>query len=102
MTMDRVNRFDALVARDPGNKLFRFSLAQALDAAGDPRAEEHYRFCVDVQDDWMMPRILLGKWLLAAGRRDEAKSVLQAAHTLAVAQDHEEPEAELSTLLSDL
>lgn len=100
--MDRVARFQELVAKDPANKLFRFSLAQALDAAGDPAAESHYRFCLQVQADWMMPRILLGKWLVAAGRPAEAIPILREALALAEAQDHEDPQNELRALLRDL
>ncbi len=100
--MSRVARFQGLVAQDPANKLFRFSLAQALEATGDPSAENHYRQCVDAQADWMMPRILLGKWLIAAGRPVEARPILQNALDLAIAQDHDDPAAELRQLLADL
>lgn len=51
----------------------------------------------------MMPRILLGKALLATGSpadRAEARLVLRAALDLAVAQDHQDPAAELQALLA--
>jgi predicted Zn-dependent protease len=99
----RSEHFQALVARQPENELFRFSLAQALAAEG--RAEEavpHYTFCVEKKTDWMMPRILLGKLLLQLGRRAEAKPLLQAALRLAIDQHHEDPERELRALLSEL
>jgi predicted Zn-dependent protease len=97
----RVDQFAELVARQPDNELFRFSLAQALAEAG--RADDaipHYEFCVARKADWMMPRILLGKLLLAAGRKDAARPLLSAALDLAVAQNHETPESELRALLS--
>jgi Flp pilus assembly protein TadD len=50
----------------------------------------------------MMPRILLGKAYLQAGRTEEARQTLEAALGLAVAQNHEAPEAELRALLADL
>ena len=50
----------------------------------------------------MMPRIMLGKLLLASGQRAEAKPVLEAALALAVAQAHEDPESELRGLLATL
>ena len=45
--------FAALVAKQPENELFRFSLAQAL--VTEHRyldAVEHYKFCVKKKPDW--------------------------------------------------
>lgn len=100
---DRIAQFTALVAAQPGNPLFRFSLAQALDAAGRlPEAAEHYRACVAARADWMMPRILLGKLLLRAGDSAAARPLLEEALRLAVDQNHEDPAAELQALLASL
>lgn len=97
---DRVAHFEALVARQPENELFRFSLAQALLAANRAsEAEPHLRFCIEKKTDWMIPRILLGKHLLATGRQTEARPLLEAALQLAIDQDHEDPAAELRALL---
>jgi predicted Zn-dependent protease len=102
-TPDRVRQFQGLVARDPENEKFRFSLAQALLAAGRPgEAAAHFEICVARRSDWMMPRILLGKLLLQLGRRPEARVQLEDALRLAVEQDHEDPEKELRGLLADL
>lgn len=100
---DRIAQFTALVAQQPGNALFRFSLAQALDAA-ERRAEaiEQYRLCCASRADWMMPRILLGKLLLRSGDSTAAKPVLEEALQLAIDQHHEDPESELRALLSTL
>jgi predicted Zn-dependent protease len=98
----RVDHFSALVGRDPGNEMFRFSLAQALVAEG--RGEEalpHYRLCIDKKPDWMMARILLGKLLLQLRRREEAKPWLEEALKLAIEQQHEDPERELRALLAE-
>lgn len=100
---DRIARFEQLAQEHPDNGLFKFSLAQALEAAG--RADDaiaHYEACAATRDDWMMPRILLGKLLLAQGRVGEAKPVLQNALQLAIAQDHEDPAAELQALVANL
>jgi hypothetical protein len=99
----RVDQFQGLVAKQPDNELFRFSLAQALTTEG--RHEEsvpHYAYCAGKKDDWMMPRILLGKALLHLGRRPEAKPVLEAALRLAIDQHHEDPERELRGLLGEM
>lgn len=98
----RSDQFQALVAQQPQNALFRFSLAQALLAEG--RAAEalpHFETCVAGQTDWMMPRILLGKLLLQLGRPAQAKPLLTDALRLAVEQHHEEPERELCALLAE-
>ena len=100
---NRSDHFQALVARQPDNELFRFSLAQALVTEG--RAEDavpHYAFCVQKKSDWMMPRILLGKLLLQLGHRADAKPLLEAALQLAIEQHHEDPERELRALLAEL
>ncbi len=100
-TPARSVHFAALVAKQPDNELFRFSLAQALLAeARQADAVEHLVACAQKKPDWMMPRILLGKTLLHLGRRAEARPWLEEALHLAVAQDHEDPEAELRALLT--
>jgi len=97
----RTEQFQALVNRQPGNELFRFSLAQALEAEGrNAEAEEHLAFCVAKKADWMMPRILLGKLLLEQGRPAKARPLLESALQLAIDQQHETPEAELRSLLA--
>ncbi|HWA08905.1 MAG TPA: tetratricopeptide repeat protein [Opitutaceae bacterium] len=99
----RAARFQALVGQQPDNELFRFSLAQALIDDGRPAdAVPHLEFCVAKKSDWMIPRILLGKLLLALGRRPEAKALLEAALRLAVDQNHEDPERELRALLAEI
>ena len=99
----RSERFKSLVEKNPDNELFRFSLAQALFQEGQlAEAEPHLRICTEKKPDWMVAHIALGKALIELGRRDEARSILQAAHRLAIEQEHEEPEAELSALLKQM
>ena len=101
--MSRSQHFAGLVATQPDNELFRFSLAQALLAEGrSADALDHLRLCSEKKADWMMPRILLGKALLALGRRAEAKPWLEDALRLALAQDHDTPAQELQALLQEL
>ena len=102
-TAARVAQFEALVDRQPENELFRFSLAQALVAAGrGADAVPHYEFCAGKKPDWMMPRILLGKLRLELGHHSAAKPLLEDALRLAIEQHHEDPERELRALLADL
>ena len=99
----RSHQFAALVAQQPDNELFRFSLAQALMTENRPdEAIAHFVICANKKADWMMPRILLGKALLALGRKAEAKPWLEAALHLAIDQTHEDPERELRALLAEL
>lgn len=96
-------RFEELVAQQPANELFRFSLAQSLLRDGRTAdAVPHLEFCTARKADWMMPRILLGKALLALRRHAEAKPCLEAALALAIEQQHEDPERELRALLAEL
>ena len=99
----RSAHFAALVARQPDNELFRFSLAQALLTENKPAdALEHLIACATKKPEWMMPRILLGKTLLGLGRKTEAKPWLEQALHLAIAQNHYDPTQELSAILRDL
>ena len=91
------------VEAKPDNMLFRFSLGQALYEEGDSLAAiEHLKKCAESRDDWMLPRILLGKALLENAGKAEARTVLEKAYQLAVAQHHEDPAAELRAILEDL
>lgn len=99
----RSQQSEALVRANPENELHRFSLAQALEREGrGAEAIPHYEWCCARKRDWMVPRILLGKLLVAGGKRDEAKTVFQDALTLAIEQQHEDPESEVRGLLADL
>jgi predicted Zn-dependent protease len=97
----RSDLFRAHLAADPANPLFRFSLGQELLKEGAPaEAAEHLRQAAAAKADWMMPRILLGRALAAVGDGPGARAAWAEALALAVAQGHEEPEAELRALLA--
>jgi predicted Zn-dependent protease len=98
----RSDHFQTLVDHEPGNALFRFSLAQALVAEGRPlEAIPHFEACVRGRADWMMPRILLGKLLLQQKRPAKARTFLSEALKLAIEQQHEDPEREVRALLAE-
>lgn len=99
----RSQHFASLVAKQPENELFRFSLAQALMAEQRPaEAIEHLRLCAARRADWMVPRIMLGRALAGLGQREEAGRWLEDALRLAIEQHHEEPEADIRRLLAEL
>ncbi|MFP4069667.1 MAG: molecular chaperone DnaJ [Verrucomicrobiota bacterium] len=101
--MKKSEIFQPKVEAKPDNLLFRFSLGQALYEEGDSQAAiPHLRRCADSRDDWMLPRILLGKALLQHDRTDEAKPILEQALALAVEQHHDDPADELRQVLSEL
>ena len=85
--------FQSLVARNPDNEMFRFSLGQALVQEEKPgEAIPHLQYCVGRKPDWMMAQILLGRSLVAVGRRAEENialylSVMSAAPTPALLDD---------------
>jgi predicted Zn-dependent protease len=98
-----IERFSALLEHQPGNDLFRFSLAKALcDAARWAESVPHLERCCDAKRDWMLPRILLGKAHLALGADGDARRVLNDALALAREQQHEDPEAEILALLDGI
>ncbi len=100
--MSRSQQFAALVARQPDNELFRFSLAQALLNEGRPAdALEHLILCANQKPEWMLARILLGKALLGLGRKAEARPWLEQALQLALTQNHDDPAQEMQALLKE-
>lgn len=93
-------KFRQLVANNPNNELFRFSLAQALMEEGATQeAIDAFDFCLSKKADWMMAAILKGKCYLALNQKEKAKPVLEFALKLAIDQHHETPESELRKLL---
>lgn len=103
MSEAAVERFRKLSAADPGNALFRFPLARALADAGRwHEAVPELRTCAASKADWMAPRILLGRALAETGDPVGARRALEEALALALAQQHEEPEAEIRALLAAL
>ncbi len=83
--------------------MFRFSYGEALFTEEKFEAcLEHLEFCVAQKSNWMIPHILLGKALIALNRKSEAVPYLETALALAKEQHHEDPEAEVASLLEDL
>ena len=90
------------VAANPENILFRFSLGQALYDEGEAAAAiPRLKKCTESRKDLMLPRILLGKAMLAKGQDSIAKPILEAALQLAIEQHHDDPAKELRNILAD-
>jgi FimV-like protein len=95
--------FQEKVKAQPDNLLFRFSLGQALAAEGRAdEAIEHLEKCAAGRADWLMPRLFLGQAYLQTGNPESARRWLREALDLAIAQGHEDPEAECRKLLAEL
>ena len=93
----------ARTTNGPDNLLFQYSLGQALAEEGnETESLDPLRRCVEGKPDWMAPRILLGKCLLATGQESSASTILRDALKLAITQGHEEPEAEIRELLNEI
>ena len=102
-TETAIERFQRMLAQNPQNGLARFSLGKALFDAGQfAAAREHLALALATKPDWMMVQILLGKCDLALGDRAAAKTALQRALDLAIAQHHDGPQCELEELLAEL
>lgn len=101
--MDPIERWQGMLAAQPGNDLARFSLAKALfDARRFTEAREHLAAALAKKPDWMVVQILLGRCHLELGDRDAACAAFRNALRLAIEQHHEGPQAEMEALLTDL
>tara|TARA_B100001778_G_C18559751_1_gene617218 strand:+ start:1185 stop:1496 length:312 start_codon:yes stop_codon:yes gene_type:complete len=91
------------IKEEPENKLFRFSLSKIyFDNGQYKEALPQLEKCAQLQEDWMLPRILLGKAMIELGALKSANSVLKQALDLAIDQNHEDPKNEILKLLEDL
>tara|TARA_B100001093_G_C26254010_1_gene769799 strand:+ start:183 stop:494 length:312 start_codon:yes stop_codon:yes gene_type:complete len=94
-------KFKELLAANPENELFRFSLGQSLMDEGNPNeAIPLFEKCQQKKPDWMMASILKAKCQIALERMEEARVELNQALKLAIEQEHEAPEAEIRKLLA--
>ena len=98
--MSQQDFFIQKVQEAPENKLFRFILSKILfDQEQFADAIPHLEKCIQLQDDWMLAHILLGKSLLHSNQADEAKKILEKALKLAIDQNHDDPKNEILALL---
>jgi len=99
----KIERFSAMKAKFPQSEMPRWSLANALGAAG--RIDEaivELRELVALKPDYCVAWLELGR--LAAGRGDAAtaRPALEEAIRLAIAQGHSAPRMDAEVMLDDL
>ena len=99
----KIDRFAALVAKNPENELARFSLGSALFEAGRfADAEPHFAKALALKGDWVMAYILRARCLIRLGRVDEARPLLATGRQHSLVQHHEAPVEEIDEILAEL
>ena len=99
----RVDRFRAMIERFPDRAEPRFSLARALQDAGDHAAAEvHYASAQALQPELMMAWLHQAECLVELGNLADARVAASRAHELAVAQGHSVPRQEAEQLIADI
>ena len=101
--MMRSEKFRQLLEAKGENPLLRFSLGQALlneDQTGE--AIKELKACAEGNQDWLMPRLLLGKAYIHLKDSTEARKWLNEARQLSIQQEHDEPLLEIERLEAEL
>jgi tetratricopeptide (TPR) repeat protein len=100
VSREKIERFAALVAKEPRHPLHNFALARALLQDGEfAAAEQAFARCLELDPSWMVAAIQRGRCLVELCRWDEARASLERGADLALAQHHEEPFVEIRELL---
>jgi Flp pilus assembly protein TadD len=103
MGSEREEQFRKLVADFPGSPMGHFSLGKLLlDERRYPEAVESLQAAVRLQPEYAAALVALGDALTGAGRRDEARRVLDEARATALAQNHPSLADEIDQRLSEL
>jgi predicted Zn-dependent protease len=103
MGSEREEQFRKLVADFPGSPMGHFSLGKLLlDERRFPEAVESLEAAVRLQPGYAAALVALGDALIGAGRRGEARQVLEEARARALAQNHPSLAEEISERLSEL
>lgn len=99
----RIERFAAMKARFPESEMPRWSLATALAEAG--RVDEaivELEALVALKPDYCVAWLELGKLAAARGDGGKARSALEEARRLAIAQGHSAPRMAAEEALEEL
>jgi Flp pilus assembly protein TadD len=103
MGSEREAQFRQLAADHPSSPMVHFSLGKLLlDERRYVDAVESLGRAVSLQPDYAAAMVALGDALSGAGRRDEARTVLEKARDTALAQSHPSLAEEIVERLADL
>jgi len=103
MGSEREAQFRQLAADHPDSPMGHFSLGKLLlDERRYAEAVESLRAAVALQPDYAAALVSLGDALAGAGRKDEARQVLEGARATALAQSHPSLAEEIDERLADL
>jgi Flp pilus assembly protein TadD len=103
MGSEREAQFRKLAADHPASPMGHFSLGKLLlEERRYAEAVESLRTAVSLQPDYAAALVALADALAGAGRRDEARHVLEGARDTALAQAHPSLAEEIDERLADL
>ena len=103
MGSEREAQFRKLAADHPTSPMVHFSLGKfLLDQRRYVEAVESLRTAVSLQTDYAAAMVALGDALAGAGRKDEARQVLEGARATALGQSHPSLAEEIDERLADL
>jgi Flp pilus assembly protein TadD len=103
MGSEREAQFRKLATDHPGSPMGHFSLGKLLlDERRYAEAVESLQRAVSLQPGYAAALVALGDALAGAGRRDEARQVLEGARATALAQSHPSLAEEIDERLTEL
>lgn len=103
MGSEREAQFRKLAGDHPTSPMVHFSLGKLLlDERRFTEAVESLKTAVSLQPDYAAALVALGDALCGAGRREEAKAVLETARARALAQNHPSLAEEIDERLADV
>jgi Flp pilus assembly protein TadD len=103
MGSEREAQFRQLAANHPSSPMVHLSLGKLLlDERRYPEAVDSLKTAVSLQPDYAAAMVALGDALSGAGRREEARLVLEKARDTALAQNHPSLAEEIDGRLADL
>jgi len=96
----RIAQFEKMAADDPDNDMAHFSLGSAyLQADRHTDAAGSFQRCIELNDQMSKAYQLAGQALIAAGRRDEAASILDQGYEVASGKGDMMPRNAIADLL---
>ena len=101
--MDRIEQLRKFIAASPDDPFPRYALALELKGKGDPaQAAAELQALLARKPDYLAAYLQLGMLHAAAGKAEEARSVLAAGQDVARKQGNSHTLSELTTALEGL